>query len=216
MRFPRTNLEQQFPVTETGRQFPRPNDELNPWNPGAAKRCVLGETCFPFGELSFEDQELVTQLETQQDAGGYGTVSAGSWPDIFTAARMMSFAPAKFYAETQWWIRFTQGAYVEARWVSVFVDVRAGVNKTAKTKQRVKVFADASFCTDASLISAVQYAVDGETAKTAIPTSYGSDLVTRVKNFELSWDSTGSRTVRLYVTDTNAQELESLLVVRVG
>ena len=218
MRFPRVNDALAFPLPNDELAFPLPPWESVFFNPGTTKRVLLGSRGYPYGELSINPSTDLTQIEYKQDGGAYAVVTAGDYPDIIQAARYIPYDPTVFNAASLWWIKATLGALIREEYVSVITDVWAGVNKVARINQAIRPFADASFCADTTLLGTVTYQIDGEVAETLIPASWGTELMTRVYNFELRWATAGVRRVTLncYDTASPANIFSDSVIVRVG
>ncbi len=142
--------------------------------PGASKYVLLGDRVYPFGELEVVPPSGVTitaiDYKLTTDVS-WTAVSVGSNPDLVTAARFFSVVISAFSNTRSYDIRVTfSDAATRTQTVHVISTVRIAKNKTAISAQSLRVFGDATFATDASLIDTIKYEVSGAStvAKTAI------------------------------------------------
>jgi len=212
--FPEPNSYRTHPRTADDRGFPLKFAETPiVVHQGSAKSVQLGEVVRPFRELYVSDDTNITQIRYKQDAGSWNTVSVGSYASLVQATRTVSFTPEAF-GTYQFSLEVTAGSFVAIREVDIEAAVNAGQDKIAGLNASVRAFFDARFAVDSSLLSAVKYSVDGGT-DTAIPATFGTDLIDRVKNFSLYWATAGEKKVALKITDTSANESADSLAVRV-
>lgn len=173
--FPRRSSRRIFPLPSSDRIFPVVPAETHFVQPGASKYVLLGERVYPFGELEVVPPSGVTisaiDYKLTTDVS-WTSVSLGSNPDLLTAARFISVVVSAFSSTRSYDIRitFSDGA-TRTQTVDVNSTVRLARNKTAVSTHSLRVFGDATFATDASLIDTIKYEVSGAStvAKTDIP-----------------------------------------------
>ena len=181
---------------------------------GAAKGAQLGEVVYPFRELHVSDYSGITQIRYKQGSSSWNVVSLGSYSNLIQATRAISFTPEAF-GIYEFTLEITVGSFLLTRTVDVLVQVNAGRDKLAALNATIKPFFDAAFSIESSLVSSVEYSIDGG-AVTPIPSTFGADLVDRVKNFSTSWAAAGEKKISLVITDTEANESRDALSVRVS
>jgi hypothetical protein len=213
--FPQPNNYRAFPVANPYRAHPVPYEETPIFVlQGSAKAVQLGQLVYPFRELYVSEEANITAIRYKQDSGSWATVAKGTQPTLIRAVQAVTFTPEEFggYVFT---LEITAGSFVLTRTVDIMAAVAAGQDKVAQKFAALKPFFDTSFAVDSSLISAVEYAVDGG-VDTAIPATFGTDLIDRVKNFSISFATAGEKKIELIVTDSSTNESRDHILARIS
>lgn len=213
--FPRPSPYRIFPLPSPYRDIIDLVDPLRVF-PGKYKRCLLGDRCYPFGEAAVITGNAITTVEYMKTGDvAYTTVAAGTYPDALTAAKYVSFAPTVFSAGVTFTLKITDSSgNIRTKEVLVVSDVQVARDKIAATNQRIRPFCDATFATDATKLASAAYQEMGG-AKTPITASGGDTLIEAIQKLELSWGSSGTKTLTLFVTDTGAVEFSDTIIVMV-
>ena len=216
--FPQSGNFRTFPLPAPSRTVPLPFKET-PFRlaQGSAKAVQLGQLVWPFWELSISKlEETITQIRYKQDAGEWVVVSQGNYPSLLLAARSVNFTPAEF-GDYVFYLEITAGDFLTdpPRKVDISAAAAAGADKVVIKNAPIKPFFDSKFSLDSSLLSTVEYSIDDGTPA-AIPTEFGTDLIKRVKNFSLSFSSSGEKKISLIITDTETNESQDALLMRVS
>jgi len=213
--FPMPNSYRAHPVKSSNRSHPVPFEETPIFVlQGSAKNVELGRLCYPFRELFVSEDANIDQIRYKLDSGSWTVVSQGSQPTLVRAVQNVTFTPDDFGTYT-YTLEITSGDFLLTREVNIISAVNAGADKVARKDATLKPFFDAKFAYDSSKVSAVEYSVNGGT-DTAIPTTFGSDLVDRVKHFSLSFSSAGEKKIELIVTDANSNESRDHITARIS
>lgn len=213
--FPQPNNYRAHPLPSPDRAFPLPFREtpLSVFQ-GSAKSVELGRLTFPFREMHVSDDSLITGIRFRLGDGTWNEIDQGDYPSLVLAVQAVSFTPQEF-GVYEFSLEVTAGDSQVVRKVDVKALVYAGQDKVARRFASIKPFFDSKFSIDSSLLSLVEYSVDGE-SPAVIPATFGTDLVERVKNLSIYWATAGEKKVSLVITDTNMNQSIDHLVIRVS
>ena len=197
--------------------------------PGSSKFCRLAETCRPFSDcyIFLEGTATLSALAFRKNAEAFAGVTLGSYPDLISAARYITFAAVAF-GTTTYDIRATDsaGVIVTSR-TTVHTDVRIGdwrmgpgyiPAKNALINQKTRPFADSEFslpgATENTYIASCSYTIDGGAPVTIGATPDGR--FKEIKKLALSWGTAVMRTLLLSITDTSAGTATASVKIFVG
>ena len=217
LSFPQPNKFRTFSRPAPARGFPLAYEET-PFRiaQGSAKQVQLGQLVFPFREFILSSDSTITQIRYKQDAGEWAVVNQGNYPALVLAVRALNFTPEEF-GDYVFYLEITAGDFLTdpPREVHIAAKVHAGAGKVNIKDAPIKPFPDSLFALDSDLISTVEYSIDDGTPA-AIPPEFGTDLIDRVRNFSVSFSTSGEKKVSLIITDTDENESSDHLIIRVS
>jgi hypothetical protein len=183
--------------------------------PGSSKFCRLGETVRPFSDcyIKFDGTATLSTLTFRKNAEAFAGVTIGTYPDLVSAARYITFTAVGFGTTTYDLKATDSGGVIVTVRTTIHTDVRIGdwrlgpgniPAKSALVDEKIRPFADAEFSLPGAtendyLDTTATYQIDAGAPVVLNNTPDG--LTKEIKKFSTSWGSASMRTLTINITD---------------